>query len=331
MNVKENNRELDGGALVTAEPKSLGERLPNILIDWFPVIALVVVFAFFYIVSKGKLVTQYNLQIIFSQSFLYILGGLGASFLFAQGAFDLSMGSTIALSAILGTYASQINPVFGVVVALSVGIFVGAINGCLYAYSGIPVFILGLSMSFLIKGLLLPILNNASSIKVNTAIPAISSNALEAIIIVAALLLFGYLFNYTTLGKQSKAIGAAETAAVQSGVNVKKIKITAYIISGLMAGFVAFMIMVRTGAAGSTTGTMFEFNVMIAMVIGGMPTTGGAAAKLRSAILGSLIVAIMANGMVLWGVSSRVQEIVKGVIFIAVVVSTTKFRDKLRS
>jgi ribose transport system permease protein len=69
---------------------------------------------------------------------------------------------------------------------------------------------------------------------------------------------------------------------------------------------------------------------MIAMVIGGMPIVGGAESKVRSAVIGALLVAIMTNGMVLWGINSRIQEVVKGIIFIIVVASTIMLQKKKR-
>lgn len=316
---------------VLSKDKIISKKVGEMVLKLFPIIGFVFVLVFFGIVSRGELYSAYNINVIGNQTFLYILGGLGVSFLFAQGAVDLSLGSTIALASILASFAASTSTATSFLVAVVTGLLIGVINGFIYSESGIPVFIQGLGMSFLIKGFLYTLTNNKAAISLPEAVrSSIDTDLNKILIVVLVTVVTIYLFNYTTLGKYSKAIGAGQVAAVQSGVDVKKVKRIAFIISGVIAGVVAFFSIGRTGAGGPTTGLMFEFNILIALVLGGMPMSGGAGTKLKSVFLGALMITIMSNGMVLWGVSSRVQEIAKGVIFIIVVVLTYKLQQKAK-
>lgn len=296
--------------------------------DLLPLVGLIAVIVLFGILTKGKIFNSFNIQTIYNQSFLYILGGLGCSFLFAQGAIDLSMGSVIALCSILGSFtANQYGIVPCIIVCLVVGTLCGTITGYIYSHTDIAVFILGLSICFLIKGTLYQITNGQASIAIPYADKKMfTPNWISLVVLVVFTLIIYYLFEYHTLGKHSKAIGAGISAASQSGVDVTRVKWLGFIISGITCGLVAFFTMVKTGSGGPATGSNFEFNVMIAMILGGMPSDGGARAKIQSCFIGAILIAFYSNGMVLLGADPRVQEILKGVVFIVVIVGTYRMQ-----
>lgn len=315
------------------EVKAVGmqrKRMPISKKDGVSIGGLIVMTVLFGVLSDGQMFTAYNLTSIFNQSLLIMIGGLGAIFLFAQGAVDLSMGSTIGLSCILGAYVSQVNPVLCFPVAIITALVISAVNGLLYAYSGISVFVMGLSMSFLIRGTLLPLSRNQSSIKMGMNTTVWDTMPIKAGCLLVCFLAVMYIFNYTAFGKECRAVGAGAEAAVQSGVNVPRTKILAFLINGFFVGIVCCMNMIRTGAAGMNSGLSFEFNVMIALILGGMPVEGGAGAKIRSVFFGALLVTVMTVGMVLCGADSRMQEVAKGVLFIVVVVGTMLMEGKRR-
>ncbi|MBR1780358.1 MAG: ABC transporter permease [Oscillospiraceae bacterium] len=296
--------------------------------DLLPLGGLIAVVILFGILTKGKIFSSFSLQTIYNQSFLYILGGLGCAFLFAQGAIDLSMGAVIALCSILGAFAAnQYGIIACILVCLIVGTICGTITGFIYSHTNIAVFILGLSVCFLIKGTLYQITNGQASISIPYADKKMFTPIwISAVVMVVFALIIYYLFEYHTMGKHSKAIGAGIAAAAQSGVDVTKIKWLGFVISGFTCGMVAFFTMVKTGSGGPATGSNFEFNVMIAMILGGMPSEGGARAKIKSCFIGAILIAFYSNGMVLLGADSRVQEILKGVVFIVVIVGTYRMQ-----
>ena len=309
---------------------STGQKLKNFLCSDFPVLGLLVIIILFYITTDGRIFSKFNLKSISQQMYLFILGGLGSVFLFAQGGIDLSMAAAIGAAGIIGARVMQVSPWLGVVVTVLVGTAIGAVNGLIYAKIGIPVFIQGLGMNFLLNGLLLPLSAGSATIRVPKEISGLKSIPAEIVIELVVLAIVVLIYNYTRFGKDCRAIGAGTTSAVQSGVKVSRTKFLAFLISGFTCGIVAVMTLIRTGSASQTTGANFNFNVMMAMVLGGALLTGGNGVKARHAVVGAALLIILQNGLVLWGISARVQDIVKGVLFIVMIVVTTKLSTKVQ-
>ncbi len=307
-----------------------GRKIKNFLCTDFPVLGLLAIIIMFYITTDGKIFSKFNLKSISQQMYLFILGGLGSVFLFAQGGIDLSMAAAIGAAGIIGAQVMQVNPWLGVVVTVLVGTTIGVVNGLIYAKIGIPVFIQGLGMNFLLNGLLLPLSAGSATIRVPKVISNLKSIPAEIIIELAVLAIVVLTYNYTRFGKDCRAIGAGTTSAVQSGVKVSRTKFLAFLISGFTCGVVAVMTLIRTGSASQTTGANFNFNVMMAMVLGGALLSGGNGVKARHAVIGAALLIILQNGLVLWGISARVQDIVKGVLFILMIVVTTKLSAKVQ-
>lgn len=284
-----------------------------------PLICLLLIILIFSIITKGGLFSKVVLKNTFDQCYLYVIGAFGAVFLFSQGSLDLSLGSVIALSSIMGAYTAQKSTALSFIVCIGIGLLIGAINGFIHSELQIMVFVQGLAMSFLIKGFLYILTDRQTVIKVPTAMKtALNRTWIKIAVLMVFAFIVIYLFRYTVLGKRSKAIGAGETAAIQSGINVKFLKRFAFILSGITAGLIAFLLLVKTGNGGPTSGQNYEFSIMVALVLGGMPMEGGAKSNLMSCIYGPLAVAIMNSGMSLAGYSSRMQEIVTGIVFILV-------------
>lgn len=136
------------------------------------------------------------------------------------------------------------------------------------------------------------------------------------------LLVFAFvltLFRYTKLGRYAKAIGSNQVAAQQSGIPVGKIKLLAFVLSGMFAGLAGILSLIKAGTSYTTTGQMFECDVLIALTLGGMPLSGGSNAKIKAAIIGALSLAILCNGLVLCGVSAELQQGIKGLVLIVIV------------
>lgn len=309
---------------------STGQKLKNFLCADFPVLGLLVIIILFYITTDGKIFSKFNLKSISQQMYLFILGGLGSVFLFAQGGIDLSMAAAIGTAGIIGARVMQVSPWLGVAVTVLVGTGIGAVNGLIYAKIGIPVFIQGLGMNFLLNGLLLPLSAGSATIRIPKEISSLKSIPAEIVIELVVLAIVVLIYNYTRFGKDCRAIGAGTTSAVQSGVKVSRTKFLAFLISGFTCGVVAVMTLIRTGSASQTTGANFNFNVMMAMVLGGALLTGGNGVKARHAVVGAALLIILQNGLVLWGINARVQDIVKGVLFILMIVVTTKLSTKVQ-
>jgi len=293
----------------------------------FPFLGLCLVIAFFSIMTKGTLIFGKNIERIIIQSLPMMVGTIGATFVFSQNVLDMSMGSILGLSAVMAAYASKVHPILSIIAAIFTGIVVGLVNGTLHGILRINPIISTMAVSFIIRGLMQPICDYGSV----GAAPEILKWNDSTIKIAAALiiLLIGYiLFEYTGLGKKCKIVGSSEVAATQSGINVKRIKMTGYLITGIAASIAGYLMLLRSGTALPATGNLFEFDVVIALVLGGMPIVGGSESRIRSAVIGTLILTVLTNGMTLWGIEEYPQQITKGLIFLSVLAISFAFKKK---
>lgn len=127
-----------------------------------------------------------------------------------------------------------------------------------------------------------------------------------------------FVLNNTRYGRYLYGIGANERASILSGVNVKKIKYTAYIVSGLLSSLASVVMLSRVNSALPSLGVGLEFDVVTAVVLGGISVNGGEG-KLQGVVIGLLIIAILSNGMILLGVGNYFQTVVKGLVLLIAV------------
>ena len=158
-------------------------------------------------------------------------------------------------------------------------------------------------------------LNNAS-VSIPHHMTKLDSVTLR-LITLSAIMIIGYLFfEKSKVGKECKIVGANPEFARQNGISVTWVKIRGFMIMGVMCAIVAIFALLRAGTASSSTGAGFTVNALNALLIGGMPITGGATSRFRSAIIGSIIMAVLSFGMNLWGLGTLAQQVVQGFVFL---------------
>lgn len=285
---------------------------------FIPFIGLFIVIVVFGTLTRGNLVSPRNLKLIFNQALFLMISGLGVTFVMAQGSLDLSQGSLLGISSAMAATVTAYNTALSLPAALATGFIVGLINGALLVKFKIPSFIVTLCMLFILRGMTV-FATHAGSIPIPLEMYNLDSFNMKIIVLIVLIILTAFFFNYTRLGKYCRAIGSGEMCATYSGVRVGSIKILAYIIAGTLCGLCGFLNILRTGAADNKTGILFEIDILIALVVGGMPLTGGSGARIQSAIIGGLILAILSNGMILLGVRIEIQQAIKGIIFLIAV------------
>lgn len=286
--------------------------------NYFSFIGLVLVTVIFHVLTEGRLLSSRNMMNIFNNFFSIGLGSIGVMFLMSLGELDLSVGATLGFAATIGALAAQIQVAWILPVCLLTGILIGAFNGVLISRLNVESFIGTLAVSFIARGLTTYLLNGSVGIPLSQRM--FDKSSVKITVFLVAAVGFYILFNYTAFGKACRAIGASKDAARQSGVAVERVRTMAFVISGFLCGLAGFFSLVRTCTASSKTGNAFEFEVLLAVLFGGMPLSGGWTVKFRAAIVGSIAMAVMQNGMSLMGIDGLTQQIVQGVILIAVVV-----------
>ena len=258
------------------------------------------------------------------------LMSVGATFVYSLGSMDISIGRQVGLYAtlvvIIGNATGSL--LWGILLSLVISVVISAINGAAGEVLNIHPVISSLVFQMVISGVSSVMYNSLGSRNValmNTLDVSIFRQTWFMILaLVIEVLIVGYLFNFTKLGKNAKAIGANPTAARQSGINLVQYKVYAYIIMGVCVVLAALFQMGYTASASDSTGTGFEMNVMVALILGGMPLSGGMRSKVSCAIVGSFTYALLSVGLPMLGVAANQVFVIKAVLFLIVVVLTCR-------
>ena len=317
------------------QPSSLRAFLEKHLYDIAAYAGLAATLILFLIFGGKRL--SYNAQTVLQTSAPNIIISLGAVFVYSMGYMDVSVGQQVGVYAILMIMITNaIGGVLGVVVAflaiLALALLCGAFNGAVAVWLKLPSIVTSLFLMFFFTGaqLLLMESTGTNSISVPTSLlrPADRNayNLLLVVIIVVITLAVTYFFKFTKLGKYTRGIGANETATAQSGVNTTKWKVLAYMAFGVCVAIGSYVMLMRTGSAGKGTGTGYAMDIMICLILGGMPLSGGMKAKVSSALIGTLTYVLLTNDLTTMGVSLNMINFVKAIIFIVIIMITCRKR-----
>ncbi|MBQ9628259.1 MAG: hypothetical protein IJR43_03225, partial [Synergistaceae bacterium] len=154
------------------------------------------------------------------------------------------------------------------------------------------------------------------------ALKALDSDNLKIAITLAVLIIAYFLFKFTRIGNDVKAIGSGETAARFSGVRTDKVKFLVFVAAGALTGLAAFVNVLKVGSITATAGNQLETQILISLVLGGLPITGGAKVRFSNIIVGTLMYTILNNGLVMLGLESATQQLIKGIVFLIFVALT---------
>ena len=289
---------------------------------FLPLIGLVLVFAAFALLTRGRSLKTTNLVTVFNQSFFIMIAGIGATFVYAHGGIDLSIGALQGLCVFVAVKLMiEANIFVGALAAIALGAFSGLILGSISAYVRIPVFIAGLSLQYIWKGML-KVATSKEMINIPAGYTWIDNWGVKLAILILIFAAGYYCFNYTRFGRYVKAIGGNITVAKLSGVEVEKYTILSYVVLGICVGIGAVLSGIRAGGVNPNSGSGFEMDVLIAVVLGGMPLNGGAGARVICGVVGALMIVVIENGFVLMGADPNLVGGIKGIIFIVTVFIT---------
>jgi ribose/xylose/arabinose/galactoside ABC-type transport system permease subunit len=277
-----------------------------------------VLVVFFSIAAPDRFATVSNAQFILVQSVAVAVAAFGVTLVVVSGSIDLSVGSVLALSGVVGATASiSYGPWIGILAALATGVVAGLINGLGLAILKIPSFIMTLGMLSIARGLTL-VVSQTSPIPTPPEWDWAGSEPGIYLIALAAFAFCGVLYRFTSFGRYVAAVGGQERVADMSGVPVTRIKILVFVLAGAMAAVASIIVSARLGSATPTAGTGFELTVIAAVVLGGTPLTGGLGSLLNT-VVGALIINILLNGLVILGVNPEMQIIAQGIVLVLAV------------
>ena len=292
------------------------------LLDIVPIFILAGIFIIFTVASNGATLSSYNLKLLCTNVVPVIIGSLGCIFVIALGGTDISIGASAALcSRIAAVISAQTAGWVAIPVTIILSTALGALIGFIVTKFHVGSFMCTLAILIAGRGLLNFMLQQ-SSIAAPKGISFVTSFAFTIILLIALIVIVWFVFEYTKFGFYCKCIGENERTVHSVGINVKKIRIICFMISGLMAGIIGLVQICRVGGSTSTLCNMLEMKVQMAIFLGGILTTGGFSAKIYKLIIGSFTIVVIENGMIILGVSSALSEAIEGIILVAILITT---------
>ncbi len=318
--------ELMQGKVTEAKPRRLGigQKLGP-LAGLFAIVLVVSI-------MEPDFLTLNNLFNILRQVSINALIAFGMTFVILTGGIDLSVGSILALSSafVAGLMTDGTSALITVLAGLIVGAVMGALNGMVISLGKVAPFIATLATMTIFRGLTLVYTDGKP-------ITGLSQGGwfelfgrgyfwifpVPVLTMLIAFAVLYFILKKTTFGRYTYAIGGNEEAAKLMGIQVNKVKIMIYSLSGLMAALAGIILTSRLNSAQPTAGTSYELDAIAAVVLGGTSLSGGRG-WIVGTLIGALIIGTLNNGLNLLGVSSFFQLVVKGLVILFAVLADRK-------
>ena len=300
----------------------------------FAGLLLVILFYLWAMAREGITVDYIRIRSILGNIIMTAIVSVGAVYAFSSGAIDMSMSGSVCLTAIVGALvcrATESVPLaFSacMVVALLLGLF----KGLLAIFMHVPAFIVTIVGGSIFSALGAVLMGKETTLSLsayfNTTADSvvITGVAMLVVFYIAALI----LFNYTSFGKSAKLLGGNPRSASQSGIKANAIMLKAFLVGGVAIGLAAIFVILQTKTVTQTTSGSLGNDMMVAVVLGGMPISGGSKSKISAAVVGAATITILNTALTVLGLTVGYIQIVRGLLFLTVVfVTSMTYRGKL--
>ncbi len=303
------------------------------LSNWMIYIGMVGIFLVFAIVcsAMGKnFLNLNNIMNIINQASINAIIAIGASLVILTGGIDLSVGSVVGFVGIflaMNLKAGMSIPL-AILLCLICGVAIGLFNGILVSYGKVPAFITTLGSMQAVRGLA-QIINGGQAVSgFPLEIGAVMKTRFFGVVPIGVMYVAVFytvmvlILSYTKFGRRIYAIGGNAHAARLSGIKVKRIEVSVYVLSGAFAAFAGVMLLSRLLYADPSAGNSYEMDAIAAAVIGGISMSGGKG-RLANTVVGAIILATLTNGLQIMNVATYYQTVITGLVIIIAV-----FADK---
>lgn len=299
-------------------------------------IILIVIMVILSILSP-QFMTYTNIMNVTRQVASIVIAGSAVTLLMIAGCMDLSVGSVIAFSGVMcakAAVAGMPMPI-AILVGMLFGALIGFINGIVVVKLKITPVIATLGTMYVARGLAYIV---CGGVAITSGIPSsfktigtgyIGLLPIPLIICVISVAVFVFVQKKTVFGKYCVAIGGNKTAAQLSGINVGKYTIISFVLSGLMTGLAACLMASRLGVGQPNVGEGFEFDVIVAVVLGGTSLSGGKGSVIGM-VIGAFIAGFLTNGLNLMDVQSFWQDVFKGIVLVGAIVLDQVLQEKMK-
>jgi ribose/xylose/arabinose/galactoside ABC-type transport system permease subunit len=296
-------------------------KFPKNLSLVFIIVVLVAVFG----AINSSFFSINNIINIFRQTSVLSLVAIGMALIIIDGGFDLSVGANLAVGGAIGAMVMGLsgNSALAIISVLVTCTLIGTLNGVAVGVLNINPFMFTLAMAALTRGLTLGLMN-AQSVGIQDAAflwlgsTQIGILPVVMIFVVIAYIVFYFILSRNAFGLKIYAVGGNIQAARASGINTKMIVMYTYIITGLLVGIGSVITIGRIGSVQPWVGVGLEFDVITAVIIGGVSLRGGEGTMLGT-FLGALTIGILINGLSFMSIDPFFQYIIRGIIIIVVV------------
>jgi inositol transport system permease protein len=332
------------------EPRARTADLLAIFSRFAPLIFLVVLMAGFAIMEP-RFLTPLNLFNVMRQVSIVGLLAVGMTFVILTAGIDLSVGSLLALCGLAaaavakgglenrfsvgaGAEAAGYGWELALIAALAVGLAGGFLQGFAITRLKVPPFVVTLGGMSAFRGAALLVAGGGPI----SGFPPdytwwgqgrLGPVPVPVIIFIAFAILAHVVLRYTRYGRQVYAVGGNPEAARLSGLNVRRVTLSVYVIMGFFAGLGAFVLSARLNSSEAVAGTGYELTVIASVVIGGTSLFGGAG-SIFGTVIGTILIGVLLNGLVLMNVSSYIQQIIIGIIIVLAVAFDTFAKSRRR-
>ena len=258
-----------------------------------PVVGLVVIFLLFNVLTNFRMVG--NLSLVLSQVYVTMIAATGVFFIMTMGGLDFSQGSILGIASIVVCMLSKISIPLAIVGGIAAGAAIGALNGYFYVYRKIKSFIVTICTMFLFRGFIKYLTTNAP-VAGSAKLINYDSTALKMTLTIIVVVIGFIAFRFTKFGTY--------------------LKFLIYVLAGAITGFAAFINVIKVGSVTSSGGNQLETQILIALVLGGMPISGGAKVRFENIIVGSLLYIVLSSGLTMMGFTTQMMQLIQGVVFL---------------
>ena len=302
------------------------DRIIGQILNLAPLIGLAILLVAFLVFAKVKGVNiSYSFKNILNQSIITMVVATGAIYIYTLGSFDISLGASMCVSAIVGAmaYNKTESLLVMLLTCILVAVLISLISSVFASVFNLPVFVTTIAMLSLLNALVLVLikLNNTGDVVQvpMTAVKSLNTIWFKLLVLTVFIALCVLTFNYMKLGRQEKFVGGNPICAQLTGINAKGLSIIGFVLAGLAVGLGAFLTITYAPTLSRNTAGSVGMDVIISIVFGGMPVSGGARSKIYSALIGSLSMTLLSQIMLMLNLNSGISQMLKATIFILVV------------
>ena len=293
-------------------------------------ILLVLIVALFAILKPATFFTMDNLLTIIRQVATTGIVALGVSFLMLTGNLDFSVGKIYAFAGVSAAlmYQSGIPMGLAIVLSIIICVAISMVTGVIALKFRIPMLIVSIAMMQVVDGLNMVITNGATIYGLPESIKFLGQGyvlgiPVAVIIFLVLAVIVAFVLNRTYMGRYFFAVGGSNDSARLAGINVNKVKMIASAVCGLLTGIAGIIMMSRSFSGSPYSGNNISNDVISAAVLGGVSISGGTG-KTSGVVTGVLIIGVLSQGLVMTGMPSNYQNMIKGAVLIIAVIMDTR-------